>query len=140
MNKVILHGRLARDPELRYTTSGKAVASFSLAVNRRYSNNNNNQGPTADFIPCVAWDKLAEIIANNLIKGSEALIEGRLQVRSYDAQDGSKRYVTEVIVGEMEYCGSKKDNGGGGAPAGGNNQNDFGSFGGTPVSDDDIPF
>lgn len=139
MNKVILHGRLARDPELRYTTSGKAVASFSLAVNRRYSNNNNNQGPTADFIPCVAWDKLAEIIANNLIKGSEALIEGRLQVRSYDAQDGSKRYVTEVIVGEMEYCGSKKDNGGGSAPAG-DNQSDLGSFGGTPVSDDDIPF
>jgi len=140
MNKVILHGRLARDPELRYTTSGKAVASFSLAVNRRYSSNNNNQGPTADFIPCVAWDKLAEIIANNLIKGSEALIEGRLQVRSYDAQDGSKRYVTEVIVGEMEYCGSKKDNGGGNAPAGGNSQNDLGSFGGTPVPDDDIPF
>lgn len=139
MNKVILHGRLARDPELRYTTSGKAVASFSLAVNRRYSSNNNNQGPTADFIPCVAWDKLAEIIANNLIKGSEALIEGRLQVRSYDAQDGSKRYVTEVIVGEMEYYGSKKDNGSGNAPAGGN-QSDLGSFGGTPVSDDDIPF
>lgn len=139
MNKVILHGRLARDPELRYTTSGKAVASFSLAVNRRYSSNNNNQGPNADFIPCVAWDKLAEIIANNLIKGSEALIEGRLQVRSYDAQDGSKRYVTEVIVGEMEYYGSKKDNGSGNAPAGGN-QSDLGSFGGTPVSDDDIPF
>ena len=137
MNKVILKGRLARDPDLRYTTSGKAVASFSLAVNRRYSSNNNNQGPTADFIPCVAWDKLAEIIANNLIKGSEALIEGRLQVRSYDAQDGSKRYVTEVIVGEMEYCGSKKDNGGGNAPAGGNNP---GGFGGTPVPDDDIPF
>lgn len=139
MNKVILKGRLARDPELRYTTSGKAVASFSLAVNRRYSSNNNNQGQTADFIPCVAWDKLAEIIANNLIKGSEALIEGRLQVRSYDAQDGSKRYVTEVIVGEMEYCGSKKDNGGGSAPAG-DNQSDLGSFGGTPVPDDDIPF
>lgn len=140
MNKVILHGRLARDPELRYTTSGKAVASFSLAVNRRHSNNSDNQGPTADFIPCVAWDKLAEIIANNLIKGSEALIEGRLQVRSYDAQDGSKRYVTEVIVGEMEYCGSKKDNWGGSAPAGGNSQNDLGSFGGTPVPDEDIPF
>ncbi len=133
MNKVILHGRLARDPELRYTTSGKAVASFSLAVNRRYSSNSNNQGPTADFIPCVAWDKLAEIIANNLIKGSEALIEGRLQVRSYDAQDGSKRYVTEVVVGELEFCGSKPS-GGGSAPV------DAGGFGGTPASDDDIPF
>ena len=139
MNKVILKGRLARDPELKYTTSGKAVASFSIAVNRRHSNNSNNQGPTADFIPCVAWEKLAEIVANNLIKGSEVLVEGRMQVRSYDAQDGSRRYVTEVILTEVEFCGSKKDNGGGGAPTGGN-QNDLGSFGGTTVSDDDIPF
>jgi len=138
MNKVILKGRLARDPELKYTTSGKGVASFSIAVNRRHSNNSNNQGPTADFIPCVAWEKLAEIVANNLIKGSEVLIEGRMQVRSYDAQDGSKRYVTEVILTEVEFCGSKKDNGTS-APAGGN-QSDLGSFGGTPVSDDDIPF
>lgn len=138
MNKVILKGRLARDPELKYTTSGKAVASFSLAVNRRHSNNSNNQGPTADFIPCVAWEKLAEITANNLIKGSEILIEGRMQVRSYEAQDGSKRYVTEVVVGELEFCGSKPS-GGGGAPVAGN-QNDLGGFGGTPASDDDIPF
>ena len=141
MNKVILKGRLARDPELKYTTSGKGVASFTIAVNRRHSSNNNNQGPTADFIPCIAWEKLAEIVANNLIKGSEVLVEGRMQVRSYDAQDGSKRYVTEVILTEVEFCGSKKDNhGGDGAPAGGNSQNDLGSFGGTPVPDDDIPF
>ena len=138
MNKVILHGRLARDPELKYTTSGKAVVGFTIAVNRRHSNNSNNQGPTADFIPCVVWEKLAEIVANNLIKGSEVLVEGRMQVRSYDAQDGSKRYVTEVILTEVEFCGSKKDNhGGGGAPAGANNP---GGFGGTPVPDDDIPF
>ena len=140
MNKVILHGRLARDPELKYTTSGKAVAGFTIAVNRRHSSNNNNQGPPADFIPCVAWEKLAEIVANNLTKGSEILVEGRMQVRSYDAQNGSKRYVTEVILTEVEFCGSKPANGGGGAPAGGNSQNDLGSFGGTPVSDDDIPF
>lgn len=137
MNKVILKGRLARDPELRYTASNKAVASFTLAVNRRVSSE--SQGPTADFIPCIAWTKLAEIIAHNCIKGSEILVEGRMQVRNYDAQDGSKKYVTEVIVGDMYFCGSKKDNGGGGAPAGGN-QNNLGSFGGTPVSDDDIPF
>ena len=139
MNKVILHGRLARDPELKYTTSGKAVVSFTIAVNRRHSSNNNNQGPTADFIPCIAWEKLADIVANNLIKGSEVLVEGRMQVRNYNAQDGSKRYVTEVILTEVEFCGSKPNNGGG-APAGGNSQNDLGSFGGTPVPDDDIPF
>lgn len=133
MNKVILHGRLARDPELKYTTTGKAVASFSIAVNRKHSSNNNNQGPTADFIPCIAWEKLAEITANNLIKGSEILIEGRMQVRSYETQNGSKRYVTEVVVGELEFCGSKPS-GGGSAPV------DVGGFGGSPASDDDIPF
>ena len=134
MNKVILKGRLARDPELKYTTTGKAVASFSIAVNRKHSSNNNNQGPTADFIPCIAWEKLAEITANNLIKGSEILIEGRMQVRSYETQNGSKRYVTEVVVGELEFCGSKPS-GGGGGPG-----DDLGGFGGTPVNDDDIPF
>ena len=137
MNKVILKGRLVRDPELKYTTSGKGVASFTIAVNRRHSSKNNNQGPTADFIPCVAWEKLAEIVANNLIKGSEVLIEGRMQVRNYDDQNGIKRYVTEVIINEMEFCGSKPANGGGGAPAGGNNP---GGFSGSLVPDDDIPF
>lgn len=135
MNKVILKGRLARDPELRYTTTNKAVASFNIAVNRRVGSD--HQGPTADFIPCIAWNKLAEVVANNLVKGSEILVEGRMQVRNYDDQNGVKRYVTEVIINEMEFCGSKPANGGGGAPAGGNNP---GGFGGTPVPDDDIPF
>ena len=103
MNKVILAGRLARDPEMRYTTSGKAVASFSLAVNRRFGRNAGDQQQTADFIPIIAWEKLAEICGNNLIKGSQVLVEGRMQVRSYDAQDGSKRYVTEVVANEIEF-------------------------------------
>ncbi|MCR5176648.1 MAG: single-stranded DNA-binding protein [Anaerovibrio sp.] len=138
MNKVILKGRLSRDPELRYTTTNKAVTSFNIAVKRRVGSD--NQGPTADFIPCIAWNKLAEIVANNLIKGSEVLIEGRMQVRSYDDQNGVKKYVTEVIVNEVYFCGNKKEKEDGGTPAGGNSQNDIGNFGGTPVSDDDIPF
>lgn len=97
MNKVILAGRLVRDPEVRYTQTGKAVASFTLAVNRRFSRSADQQ-QTADFIPIVVWDKLAEVCGNNLVKGSQVLIEGRIQIRSYDAQDGSKRYVTEVIL------------------------------------------
>jgi len=104
MNKVILAGRLARDPELRYTQTGKAVVSFSLAVNRRF---NHNQEQTADFIPIVVWDKLAEVCSKHLFKGSQVLIKGRIQIRSYDAQDGSKRYVTEVIAQELEFMGSK---------------------------------
>ena len=134
MNKVILTGRLTKDPDIRYTTSGKSVASFSLAVDRRHSS---EQGPTVDFIPCIAWTKLADWAGNYLSKGSKILIEGRMQVRNYDDQNGVKRYVTEVIINEMEFCGSKPANGGGGALAGGNNP---GGFGGTPVPDDDIPF
>lgn len=137
MNKVILKGRLARDPELRYTTTNKAVTSFTLAVNRRVSSD--NQGPTADFIPCIAWNKLAEVVANNLVKGSEILIEGRMQVRNYDDQNGVKKYVTEVIISEMEFCGSKKDNPGAGGAAN-NPANNPGGFGGAPADDDDIPF
>jgi len=108
MNKVILAGRLVRDPEVRYTQTGKAVASFTLAVNRRFSSSDAQQ--TADFIPIVVWDKLAEVCGNNLVKGSQVLIEGRIQIRSYDAQDGSKRYVTEVIAHEIEFMGSKPIN------------------------------
>ena len=102
MNKVILVGRLAQDPEVRYTQSGKAVASFNLAVNRY------GQKDSADFIPIVAWEKLAEVIGNNLKKGSQVLVEGRMQVRSYETQDGQKRYVTEVIAQNIEFMGSKK--------------------------------
>ena len=104
MNKVILAGRLVRDPEVRYTQTGKAVASFTLAVNRRFSRSADQQ-QTADFIPIVVWDKLAEVCGNNLVKGSQVLIEGRIQIRSYDAQDGSKRYVTEVIAQELRVYG-----------------------------------
>ena len=117
MNKVILAGRLARDPELRYTQSGKAVATVTLAVSRRFSRNSSVQQPTADFIPIVAWEKLAEICGNNLIKGSQVLVEGRMQVRSYEAQDGSKRYVTEVVANEIEFMGSKPQHEGGYQPA-----------------------
>ena len=105
MNKVILAGRLVRDPKLRYTQTGKTVASFTLAVNRRFSHNNEQQ--TADFIPIIVWDKLAEVCSKHLFKGCQVLIEGRMQVRNYEAQDGSKRYVTEVIAQELEFMGTK---------------------------------
>ncbi len=104
MNKAILVGRLAQDPEVRYTQSGKAVASFNLAVNRY------GQKDAADFIPIVAWEKLAEVIGNNLKKGAQVLVEGRMQVRSYETQEGQKRRVTEVIVQNLEFLGSKKSN------------------------------
>ena len=136
MNKVLLTGNLARDPEVRYTQSGKAVASFSLAVNRRFSRANDGQQPSADFISIVAWEKLAEFCGNYLTKGSRILVEGRLQARSYDAQDGSKRYVTEVVASDIEFAGSRPQ--GAGAPS---HQPPAGqeSFG-PSIPDEEIPF
>lgn len=99
MNKVILLGRLTQDPEVRYTQSGKAVASFSLAVNRFGGQEQNS----ADFIPIVAWERLAEACGNNIIKGQKVLVEGRMQVRSYETNDGQKRRITEVIAQTMEF-------------------------------------
>ena len=102
MNKAIIVGRLTADPEVRYTQSGKAVASFALVVNRP------GDKKEADFIPCVAWEKLAESIGNNLSKGKRCLVEGRIQVRSYETTDGQKRRVTEIVVQNMEFLEPKK--------------------------------
>ena len=131
MNKVILAGRLARDPEVRYTQSGKAVASFSLAVNRRVGR---GQDPQADFIPIVAWEKTAEVVGQYLAKGSQVLVEGRMQIRSYEAQDGSKRYVTEVIIQDIEFMGKKIQNSGSDEKSGAN------QFGSEILPDEEIPF
>jgi len=122
MNRVVLTGRLTKDPDARFTQSGIPVTTFTLAVDRRFRRDAENSGqPTADFIPIVTWRGLAEVCANNLTKGRLVAIEGRMQVRSYDAQDGSKRYVTEVIADNMEFLGSRNDvaQGGGNYPSGG---------------------
>ena len=132
MNRVILVGRLARDPEVRYTQAGKAVASFSLAVSRRFSRTSDQQN-TADFIPIVAWEKLAEICGNNLVKGSQVLVEGRMQVRNYNAQDGSKRYVTEIVAQDIEFMGSKPQTSAQ-EPTGAN------AFGSEVLPDEEVPF
>jgi single-strand DNA-binding protein len=127
MNKVILVGRLTQDPEVRYTQSGKAVASFSLAVNRIVAK---GAHPEADFVPIVAWEKLAETCGNNLGKGQRVLIEGRLQIRSYEGNDGTKRRVTEVIAQNMEFLERKKND---------DNTADH-PFGGQTMPEEEIPF
>ena len=108
MNKVFLIGRLTRDPELRYTGSNVPVASFSLAVNRNYTNQSGER--EADFINIVVWRKQAENVKNYLSQGSQVAIDGRIQTRSYDDKDGNKRYVTEVIADNVEFLGSKASN------------------------------
>jgi single-strand DNA-binding protein len=107
MNKLILKGRIASKDGvvLKYTQSGTAVASFTVAVNRRFANQDGER--EADFINCVAWNKTAEFLANYFRKGQEILLEGRLQVRTYDDNDGKKHWVTEVIAEQVEFCGSK---------------------------------
>ena len=112
MNKVIFTGNLARDPEVRYTQTGKAVAGFAIAVNRGWrSKTDNQQQPTVDFFNVTAWDKLAEFCGKYLTKGTRILLEGRLQTRSYDAQDGTKRHVTEVVADNIEFAGAKRQGG-----------------------------
>lgn len=105
MNKVFLIGRLTRDPELRYTGNNTPVASFTVAVDRTFTNQSGER--EADFIPVVIWRKQAENVKNYIGKGSQIAVEGRLQIRSYDDQNGQKRYVTEVIADNVQFLDTK---------------------------------
>ena len=99
MNSVQLMGNLARDPEIRFTKTGKAVAMFTVACSRTYiPAGSTEQRELTDFIPCVAWGNLAESVGNNLAKGRRVFVEGRISVRSYEGADGQKRYRTEVVA------------------------------------------
>lgn len=159
MNKVFLIGRLTRDPELRYTGSNIPVASFSLAVNRSYTNQAGER--EADFINIVVWRKQAENVKNYLSQGSQVAIDGRIQTRSYDGEDGKKRYVTEIVADNVEFLGTKgsnsnSNNGGSGftssqepTPYDFSNEkegtnidsNPFADFGSSiEISDDELPF
>ncbi|MGM0877078.1 MAG: single-stranded DNA-binding protein [Bacillota bacterium] len=170
LNRVVLVGRLTKDPELRYTPSGVAVATFTLAVNRSFTNQQGDR--EADFLNCVIWRKQAENVANFLKKGSLAGVDGRLQSRSYEDQSGKRVYVTEVVAESVQFLEPKGASGGGnnnynnnnnnfgGNPGNSGNQNPFGSdqnqrnqgrtsFDDDPfandgkpidISDDDLPF
>lgn len=106
INNVVLVGRLTKDPDLKYTGSGTAVATFTLAVNRNFTNQNGER--EADFINCVIWRKSAETLANYAKKGVLIGVTGRIQTRSYDNQQGQKVYVTEVIADNFQLLESKK--------------------------------
>ncbi|PPA68494.1 single-stranded DNA-binding protein [Jeotgalibacillus proteolyticus] len=110
MNRVVLVGRLTKDPELRYTPSGVAVATFTLAVNRAFTNQQGDR--EADFINCVVWRRPAENVANFLKKGSLAGVDGRVQSRSYDNQEGKRVYVTEIVAESVQFLEPKNASGG----------------------------
>ena len=136
MNKVFLIGRLTKDPELRFTPgSGTAVTTLTLAVDKYNAATKQRE---ADFIPVVVWGKQAESLANYMSKGSQIAVAGRIQTRSYEANDGSKRYVTEVVATELQFLSSGKGNGG--TSSSGTSQGDFSDDELTPVDDGDIPF
>lgn len=105
LNRIILIGRLTRDPELRYVPSGHPVASFTLAVDRSFVNQQGERG--TDFIDIVAWRKLAEQVTQHLSKGRLVAVEGRLQIRSYETQDGQKRKVAEVVADGVRFLDRK---------------------------------
>jgi len=158
MNKVVLIGRLTRDPELRYTGSNTPVATFSLAVNRNFQNQNGER--EADFINIVVWRKQAENVKNFLTQGSQVAVEGRIQTRSYDDQNGQKRYVTEVVADNVEFLGSKSSSNSNNSGSNKNveptpydfgdmpepkgtdvDSNPFADFGSSiEISDDELPF
>lgn len=134
MNKVVLIGRLTRDPELRHTGQGTAVASFSIAVNRRKQKDKPQE---ADFIRCVAWGATGENLAKYQSKGSQIAVHGRIQTGSYEDKDGKKVYTTDVIAEEIEFLGSKKSSDGSNYSP---QEQEFDGF--TPIedNDDDLPF
>lgn len=126
MNIVILTGRLTRDPEIKYTQSGKAFGKFSLAVQQSFKNDKGEYG--ADFINCVAWEKKAETIGEYLRKGMMVGVQGRLSVRNYEDENKQKRVITEVICESFEFLDSKSKTSSEGTPADNN------------VGDDEFPF
>lgn len=136
LNRVVLIGRLTKDPELRYTQSGVAVATFTLAVDRNYKNASGER--ETDFIPCVTYRQQAELCANYLSKGKLASVDGRVQVRSFEGKDGQRRWVTEVISENVQFL-SPKENGGSGNTTS-NNNGSVGTYGHEVSLDDDIPF
>lgn len=129
MNTVQIMGNLARDPEVRYTQSGKAVATFTVAATNTFTSSDGETKEQTAFINCVAWGKLGESIGN-LRKGNRAFVDGRIQTRSYETTDGQKRYVTEVVAGFVGTSLMNDDN----APS------DFDSFADDKGNDENVPF
>ncbi len=139
MNKVVLLGRLTKDPEVRYTPSQKVVVGFTMAVDRPFTNKDGQR--EADFIPVIMWGKPAELIGNSFSKGQRILIEGRIQTRTYDGKDGAKHWVTEVVASDFEYIEKKGTGGGASAPASGPRQESpMANMGEDVPFDEEVPF
>ena len=135
MNKIILIGNLTRDPEITTTNSGVSVCRFSLAVQRGFSSNQENNGPTADFFNIVVWRGLAENCHKFLKKGSKCCVVGRIQNVTYETQDGTKRYSTEITANDVEFLSSRTGGDGEGFKPTESGASDL-----QPIDDDSLPF
>lgn len=140
MNKAFLSGRLAAEPELRYTQSGKTVCQLRLAVDDGFGENKKTV-----FVPVVVWDKQADSCANYLTKGQAAIVEGRIQVRQYEAKDGTKRTATEVVAQRVEFGAKPRGTQGSDTPQGSTRREESAEqmgwqFRGEDVPDEEIPF
>ena len=141
MNKVILSGYVVRDPEIRTTSTDKTVATFGLSVQRGWKKAEGSQYPPSDIFNIVAWERRAEFCRNYIMKGSRIIVEGQLQSRTYEAQDGSKRYITEIVANEIEFAGAKNARPGeGGGYDGGSDPRPTTGNAPEHVDDMDIPF
>ncbi len=142
VNKVILIGRLGQDPELKYTPGGRPVASFTLATNERWTTQDGQKQEKTTWHKIVAWGKQAEVINEYCRKGKQIYIEGRIDNRSYDDKEGNKRYISEVIIQNFQFLGSRDDTGGHDRPASAPSQAGGVSAppDGAPPEDDDLPF
>ena len=132
LNHITIMGRLTRDPELRRTGSGIAVASFSLAVDRDYSPKDGGERET-DFIDCVAWRQTGEFVSKYFTKGRMAVVSGRLQIRSWTDKDGNKRRTAEVVADNVYFGDSKRDDQGGSSHSG-NSYGNYGNYGSAPAA------
>lgn len=146
VNKVILVGNLGRDPEVRYTKAGQAVASFSLATSEKWTGKDGKKEEKTEWHRIVAWGKLGEICGEYLSKGKQVYIEGRLQTREWEDNDGNKKQTTEIVANNMTMLGQVGNGGASGGSSGGRSQGSPGgsqgssSGGSDDFDDDDIPF
>ena len=138
LNKCMVIGRLGADPEMRYTANGDAVTNFNVATSRNYTTSSGERREETEWFRVVTWRRLAETCAQYLSKGRLVYVEGRIQTRSYEGQDGQKRYITELVAEEVKFLGGRDDAGGGGSgygagvPVGADAEGD--------IDADDLPF
>jgi len=140
VNKAILIGNLGRDPELRYTASGTAVANFTLATNESWNNKQGEREERTEWHRIVAWGRTGELCAQYLSKGRTVYVEGRIQTREWEDREGQKRRTTEIVAQNVQFLGGRGGSGGGGGGGGGRRDDEPPDDGPPGPPDDDVPF